>query len=40
LNHVGSFARQSLRNATRRGQRGQSRPGLPLGGDMAAIRSG
>ena len=29
LNQSGSFARHSLRKATRRGQSGQSRPGLP-----------
>ena len=31
LNQDGSLARHSWRNATRRGQRGQSRPGLPDG---------
>src|SRR5579872_561777 len=38
LNQAGSWARQVLRKATRRGQRGQSRPGSPLCGGMAAFR--
>jgi hypothetical protein len=31
LNHSGSLWRHDWRKATSRGQRGQSRPGIPLG---------
>src|SRR4029078_8903786 len=37
LNQSGSRRRQSSRNAFRRGQRGQSRPGLPDASDIGSV---